>query len=103
MRDVFKFPEFLQYMLDNKLLGNKVKQGFFKKGPKDDKGKKTFLALDPATREYVPQVRKDWPILKELKGIDDPAEKVKTLLTDCTSIRISLRPWMIASWFFAMK
>ena len=83
-RDVFKFPELLQYMLDNKLLGNKTKQGFFKKGPKDAKGKKTFLALDAVTREYVPQVKKDWPILKELKGIDDPAEKVRTLLTSDT-------------------
>ena len=79
-----KFPEFLQWMLDNKLFGNKVKQGFFKKGPKDEKGKKTFLAIDPTTREYIPQVRKDWPILKELKGIDDPAEKVKSLLTSDT-------------------
>ena len=84
VRDAFKFPEFLQYMLDNKLLGNKTKQGFFKKGPKDAKGKKSFLALDPATREYLPQVKRDWPILKELKGIDDPAEKVKTLLTSDT-------------------
>ncbi|HLP30663.1 MAG TPA: 3-hydroxyacyl-CoA dehydrogenase family protein, partial [Geothrix sp.] len=38
VRDVFKFPEFLQWMLDSKLLGNKTKQGFFKKGPKDAKG-----------------------------------------------------------------
>lgn len=79
--EVFKRPDYLQWMLDNKLLGNKTKGGFFKKGEKDDKGKKTFLALDPATREYRLQIKKDWPILKELKGIDDPAERVRTLLT----------------------
>ncbi len=79
--DTFKRPDFLQWMLDNKLLGNKTQGGFFKKGEKDEKGKKTFLALDPATREYRLQVKKDWPILKELKGIDDPAERVRTLLT----------------------
>ncbi len=79
--DTFKRPDFLQWMLDNKLLGNKTKGGFFKKGEKDEKGKKTFLALDPATREYRPQIKKDWPLLKELKGIDDPGERVKTLLT----------------------
>ncbi|MBL0311186.1 MAG: enoyl-CoA hydratase/isomerase family protein [Holophagaceae bacterium] len=79
--DVFKRPDYLQWMLDNKLLGNKTKGGFFKKGEKDEKGKKTFLALDPATREYRLQIKKDWPILKELKGIDDPAERVRTLLT----------------------
>lgn len=84
VRDVFTLPEFLQWMLDHKLFGNKVKQGFFKQGPKDATGKKTFLALDPQTREYIPQVKKNWPILKELKGIDAPAEKVKTLLTSDT-------------------
>ncbi|MDE3246861.1 MAG: hypothetical protein KGN80_12310, partial [Acidobacteriota bacterium] len=79
--EVFKRPDYLQWMLDNKLLGNKTKGGFFKKGDKDEKGKKTFLALDPATREYRLQIKKDWPILKELKGIDDPFERVRTLLT----------------------
>ncbi len=79
--EVFKRPDYLQWMLDNKLLGNKTKGGFFKKGEKDEKGRKTFLALDPSTREYRLQIKKDWPILKELKGIDDPAERVRTLLT----------------------
>ncbi len=80
-RDIFRFPDFLQWMLDNRILGNKVKGGFFKKGGKDEKGKPIFLSLDPATREYRVQIRKDWPILKELKGIEDPAERVRTLLT----------------------
>lgn len=83
-RDVFRFPAFLQWMLDNKILGNKVKGGFFKKGGKDDKGKTIFLSLDPATREYRVQIRKDWPLLKELKGIEEPAERVKSLLTSDT-------------------
>jgi 3-hydroxyacyl-CoA dehydrogenase len=79
-RDTFKFPELLDWMLANKVLGNKTKGGFFKKDKGPD-GKKVFLRLDPATKAYVPQEKKDWPILKELKGIDDPAERVKTLLT----------------------
>jgi 3-hydroxyacyl-CoA dehydrogenase len=83
-RDIFRFPEFLQWMLDNKIFGNKVKGGFFKKGGKDEKGKPIFLSLNPTTREYRVQIRQDWPILKELKGIDDPAERVKTLLTSDT-------------------
>ncbi len=80
-RDIFRFPEFLQWMLDNRILGNKVKGGFFKKGGKDEKGRTIFLSLDPATRDYRVQVRMDWPLLKELKGIEDPAERVRTLLT----------------------
>ena len=80
VRDTFKFPEFLQWMLDNKYLGNKTKQGFFKKDKGPD-GKKLFLRLDPATKTYVAQEKKDWPILKELKGIDDPVERVRALFT----------------------
>ncbi len=80
VRDTFKFPEFLQWMLDNKYLGNKTKQGFFKKDKGPD-GKKLFLRLDPATKSYVAQEKKDWPILKELKGIDEPVERVRALFT----------------------
>jgi 3-hydroxyacyl-CoA dehydrogenase len=80
VRDDFKFPELLQWMLDNKILGNKTKGGFFKKDKGPD-GKKLFLSLDPETKTYRPQEKKDWPLLKELKGIDDPAERVRTLLT----------------------
>ncbi len=80
-RDIFRFPDFLQWMLDNRILGNKVKGGFFKKGGKDEKGRTIFLSLDPATRDYRVQVRMDWPLLKELKGIEEPAERVRTLLT----------------------
>ncbi len=83
VRDTFKFPELLQWMLDNKLLGNKTKQGFFKKDKAPD-GKKLFLSLDPATKAYKPQEKKDWPLLKELKGIDEPVERVRALFTSDT-------------------
>ncbi len=79
-RDTLKFPELLDWMLSNKLLGNKTKQGFFKKDKGPD-GKKRFLSLDPETKTYRLQVKKDWPLLKELKSIDDPTERVRTLLT----------------------
>jgi 3-hydroxyacyl-CoA dehydrogenase len=83
VRDTFKFPPLLQWMLDNKVLGNKTKGGFFKKDKGAD-GKKLFLAIDPDTKQYKPQEKKDWPILKELKGIDDPQERIRTLLTSDT-------------------
>ncbi len=80
VRDTFKFPELLQWMLDSKLLGNKTKQGFFKKD-KGEGGKKLFLSLDPAAKAYRPQEKKDWPLLKELKGLDEPVERVRALFT----------------------
>jgi 3-hydroxyacyl-CoA dehydrogenase len=79
-RATFAFPELLEWMLANQLLGNKTRQGFFKKEKGPD-GKKRFLSLDPVSKTYRPQIKKDWPLLKELKSIDDPAERVRTLLT----------------------
>ena len=40
-------------MMEKKWLGNKTKQGFYKK-TKDAKGKKEKLALDYNSIEYVP-------------------------------------------------
>ena len=53
MREYFKPSDFMQKMIDHKWLGNKTKQGFYKR-TKDEKGKKTKLALDYKTMEYVP-------------------------------------------------
>jgi 3-hydroxyacyl-CoA dehydrogenase len=37
-KEVFDLPPFLQKMIDNKMLGDKTKQGFYKK-VKDESGK----------------------------------------------------------------
>ncbi|MEO5906342.1 MAG: 3-hydroxyacyl-CoA dehydrogenase family protein, partial [Saprospiraceae bacterium] len=43
----FNVPAYMQFLLDNKFLGNKTGQGFYKKGEgKDTKGKTEFLSLD---------------------------------------------------------
>ena len=50
VNEEFGIPDYLQKMLDNKWLGSKTKQGFFKKVVED--GKKKFLSLDFNTLEY---------------------------------------------------
>ncbi len=52
-RNMFKIPEFLQKMLDNEWLGQKSKQGFYKK---IEKG--VIHSLDFETMEYTPQNKK---------------------------------------------
>src|SRR5690606_27576781 len=49
--DVFKLPDFIQTMVDNKWLGSKTGQGFYKKVKSDD-GQSEILALDLNTLEY---------------------------------------------------
>jgi len=52
-REMFAPAAFQEKMIENKWLGNKTKQGYYKK-IKDAKGKPAKLMLDIATMEYVP-------------------------------------------------
>ena len=52
-RDMFAPAPFLEKMIENKWLGNKTKQGYYKK-VKDAKGKTSKLMLDIETMAYVP-------------------------------------------------
>ena len=51
MHDTFKIPAFVNKMMENKWLGSKTNQGFYKK-TKDSKGKSEILVLDLDTLEY---------------------------------------------------
>ncbi len=53
-KDLFTIPPFLQKMVDNKWLGDKTKQGFYKKS-KDSDGNRVIEALDLKTFEYKPK------------------------------------------------
>jgi len=58
-------PDFVKKMVENGLLGDKTKQGFYKKVK--GAGGSEIHALDYSTMEYVPQRKPDLPILGELK------------------------------------
>ncbi|MBN2515325.1 MAG: enoyl-CoA hydratase/isomerase family protein [Deltaproteobacteria bacterium] len=53
MRSYFEPSDFFKQMIEKKWLGNKTKQGFYKR-TKDEKGKRIKLTLDYKTMEYVP-------------------------------------------------
>ncbi len=65
-RDVFIPVDFLSKMMENKWLGNKTKQGFYKK-IKDDKGKTVKMVLDYNTMEYIPAGKPTFDSLAEAK------------------------------------
>ena len=49
----FVIPKYLQFLIDNKFLGNKTGQGFYKKtAEKDAKGRPVVLSLNLDTLEY---------------------------------------------------
>ncbi len=78
--DAFKVPDYLQKMLDNKWLGSKTKQGFFKKVVED--GQKKFLSINFDTLEYQEEPRPKFSVLEKTKPIDDLRKRMPVLLAD---------------------
>jgi 3-hydroxyacyl-CoA dehydrogenase len=79
-REVFKLPEFIRTMAERKLLGDKTKQGFYKRG----KDKKDTLTFDPRSLDYRAKGG-DEALLKATKAIakeEDPKERVRKLIAD---------------------
>lgn len=78
--DAFKIPDYLQKMLDNKWLGSKTKQGFFKKV--EEGGQKKFLSINFDTLEYQETPRPKFSVLEKTKSIDDLRKRMPVLLAD---------------------
>ncbi|MEO8796965.1 MAG: 3-hydroxyacyl-CoA dehydrogenase/enoyl-CoA hydratase family protein, partial [Polyangiaceae bacterium] len=78
-REVFKVPDYIRNMVGKKILGDKTKGGFFKRGK--DKQIETY---DPKTESYRPKGGDEGikAVTKALSKIEDPKERVKKLVAD---------------------
>jgi 3-hydroxyacyl-CoA dehydrogenase len=79
-RDTFLVPEFVKKMVAAKMLGDKTGGGFYKKVKGKD-GESEIQALDLATLTYRPQQKVRFDSLGAAKGVDDVAERIRTVLT----------------------
>lgn len=77
--DVFKLPDYVQKMVDNKWLGSKSEQGFYKK-VKNAAGKSEIQGLNLDTMEYELQGKTEFPTLSLTKAIDKPIDRFKVLI-----------------------
>lgn len=77
--DLFKLPDFINTMMENKWLGSKTKQGFYKKSVNAE-GKKEILSLDLDTMEYRAKKRAKFATLELTKTIDKPIDRFKVLV-----------------------
>ena len=77
-RDMFKLPEVVTKLEQNKWLGDKTGQGFYKK-VKTDKGSE-IQTLDLNTLEYKPKAKAKFATLETTKSIDNLKERFKVLL-----------------------
>ncbi len=75
---VFETPAFMGRMLENQWLGDKTRQGFYKK-VKTDQGRE-ILVLDYNTMEYRPKQKVKFAALEAAKQAGKPAKQMKALL-----------------------
>ncbi len=77
-RDVFKKPDFMAKLIENGWLGNKSKQGFYKKAMVD--GKRQIFYYDYKEGDYKPIQKPNFASVGMVKQVDDPAQKIKMII-----------------------
>ena len=76
----FVIPEYLNFLIQNKFLGNKSGQGFYKKtAEKDANGKPISMVLDINTLTYNVVAKTKYPSLENAKQIDDLPRRIKSV------------------------
>jgi 3-hydroxyacyl-CoA dehydrogenase len=76
---VFAIPSWLDKLVENKWLGDKTGQGFFKK-TKGAGGEKEILTLNLQTLEYGPRQRPKFASVEAAKQVDDMRTRLKMLV-----------------------
>jgi len=76
---LFSLPDFISTMVDNKWLGSKTGQGFYKK-VKNDKGKSEILTLDLDSMDYREKKRAKFATLELTKTIDKVIDRFSVLV-----------------------
>ena len=78
-RENFVIPGWLNKMVENKWLGDKTKQGFFKKMPPSESGEKQIHVLNLSSLEYEPRKKPRFATLETAKPIEDLPTRLKAL------------------------
>ena len=73
-------PKFIEQMLEKKWLGDKSKQGFYKKEGRDEQGRDLRHVLDWQTLDYNPSTRPKLPALEMAKNVESTATRIPQLL-----------------------
>ena len=77
--ELFKLPDFINTMMENKWLGSKTGQGFYKKNVSAD-GRKEILSLDLNNLEYRSAKRAKFATLEGTKTVDKVVDRFKILV-----------------------
>ncbi len=83
MVNAIKSSRVLDYLVENKFLGDKTKKGFYYK-EKDASGKTNRFALNLETLEYHPMQKPKLPVVEMVKSMPDLKSRLPILLSDKT-------------------
>jgi len=78
-REYFITAPFIQQMIKNQWLGDKTKQGFYKKIKRG--GEEEIWVLDYEKIDYRPQIKVTFPSIEMGKNIEEVGQRIKTLIT----------------------
>ena len=80
-KEKFNIPNWLTTIVTNNWLGDKTKQGFFKKMPtKNEKGEKEIQVLNLKTLEYEPRQKPKFQSVEAAKPIEDLKTRIHMLI-----------------------
>ena len=79
-KELFALPDFINTMMENKWLGSKTGQGFYKKTVSLE-GKKEILSLDLDTLDYRSKKKASFATLELTKTIDKVVDRFKVLVS----------------------
>jgi 3-hydroxyacyl-CoA dehydrogenase len=77
---IFNLPDYVKKMVEQKWIGDKAGQGFYKK-TKNEKGKTEILTLDVPSLEYKPKIKSKFATLEAAKPIENLKERIKILVS----------------------
>ncbi len=101
MREMFVPSEFMKKMFEKKWLGNKTKQGFYKK-TKDAKGKSVKLVLDYNLMDYVPVAKPKYESIAEAKKAPGAiGEKIKFIFNGKDEAAEFVREYLCNNFIYA--
>jgi 3-hydroxyacyl-CoA dehydrogenase len=96
-RASFVLPPLVQQLIERGWIGEKAKQGFYKKEGSD------ILTLDPASLSYRPKQPACLPSLEAAKSIDDVGERIKTLFIGRDKVGAFLRATLGPTLLYAAR
>ncbi|MEO6804000.1 MAG: 3-hydroxyacyl-CoA dehydrogenase NAD-binding domain-containing protein, partial [Granulicella sp.] len=92
---------FITKMLENKWLGDKVGQGFYKKVGRDEQGRDLRQVLDWQTLEYHPSTRPKFPAIEMAKNVEQTGARIAQLLHgDSTKDKAAAFYWPLLTELF---